>query len=1223
MTHQLTLEHIAPGSFPEWLFQYTRNQILQPTPKRVIIIHSSDAAREEILDRLESESIGPIDRSQHHTLTSLSKSLHADCRLPRLLPDSVAGDRLLHTECVLGAKEGEFPLLHPIPDRHWGEGRTRALSRLTQVFDSENISDWNGPGMDGFRSRLKRVQRILKGTHPLLQKRRLLDSLKEIPYPFMLTGVNGIILMNQSPILPGSDRQILLSLLKFCPIHQLCQRGDAEIGNHRLGLHGAILEDVIPVHNETLPEWVPKHEVWEPELVESNTNRLLIPRDGLAIDASMELLRDWLAVSNADSSVLIIDPSWKSRENAWRRGLIDVGLRPHRESKKINTNSVIHWIGEFASISVGPEAWSMDRLRSLWAQKSLNFSEEWYQSETHPSNPEWIPLVDENRLETLARTWHIVGGHGALHRWLRALASKPYPTPWQDDDEANQLAECTQWGVLSLIARLAPLLSPGERSLLEDPSLRKGCSSGIELPLPESSLSGDEWLSSLFEHINWDTNINDIGALQSLLEGITSLRKAQLALKHCPPTTGVNWVEEFLDLLENISTPDVLVASDRVRILTPEESLGTSADLILITHLTSTNWALKSERLPWMDEEERMRLNINRPDSPLRTARHVLHHLLFAGRETVLIDATGLDEDVQPATPIAEWLANCVGADTPGNVSRPEFLENSIRWDTASSSRTKGFHLFWRPARIKITQASGRTTAETIILGRGERNDRQRAGLALRDTRPPSTPPLQPTAISIPLDALLMEDRIRRQPTEVPSESQYLDSNLHSHFVSVGKLNIVPTKSGAPGEIKPRFADSWPVLGGKKTGKNLLATDPRPLQPKATTLPTYDERNGFSESTFPSRNVWSASRLQKWQACPRQGWLQKRLRADALEEQTEDIDARIRGNLIHGAMGTLFDKALGIAEHAEIDSSTAKSLANLGESPEVLFAHILDYLAQEAPWLEREDATASQRRHSLIGLSHQEWIDWLTSPKPMKPTGQLGRMLLAEFEISDSIPISIEWPLKGLKIPHPDGRSIQMTGKIDRVDIIEIPEVCDSSSEATIAPLYFSENPDWQPHRLVVIRDIKSVDGPKKNFAQKKHRIALFDELQLGLYSRAWEVAHPGDLVIGAGISEVGRHTQHTLELCSNYLDNISEYEVGGITKLTGKTHRFPDEDNEPTGSSFRAWMLERLTTAIDIAESANLGKVNPTPEKMVCTYCDVKAACGLAPTVGGDRSWN
>ncbi|MDP6899552.1 MAG: PD-(D/E)XK nuclease family protein, partial [Candidatus Thalassarchaeaceae archaeon] len=1011
----------------------------------------------------------------------------------------------------------------------------------------------------------------------------------------------------------------------------------------------------------------------------------------------------------------------------------------------------------------------------------------------------------------------------------------------------------------------------------------------------------DEWLTSLTKHINWERLLEDAGALQRLLEGYTTLRRSQSILDHRPATSGSRWVEDLLGLLEDVNVPTVVEASDRVRLLTPEDALGTSADLILLTHLTSTQWNLSTERLPWMNEEERTRLNLNRPDSPLRHARHVLHHLLHASQQTILIDATGLDEDAQPAAPLSEWFAYRSGANSPDDVLRPSFMSDDSRWETASSNRTRGHHLSWRPSRIEIIRESDQSRVETFLSGRGQRNRRQQSGLELHASRSPDSPPLNPDSVSIPLDSHVMQDRLRRQPTDGDGSDSYLRAEHHDRFIAPGNLRIVPTKSGAGGLTKPRNADSWPVLGGIFDNKHLLATDPRPFSPSLTELPVFDSRHGQSEDTAFPRQIWSASRLKKWQDCPRQGWLERRLGAGQLEYLKEDLDARIRGNLIHGALGAVFEHALGIPEHTERPSKGAKQLHKLGKDPQELFVYILDYLAQHAPWLEREDATATLRRHDLIGLSRNEWLDWLASPKPILPTGRLGRMLLAELELYNTLPIAMEWSLDGIEIPHPDGRSIRMNGYIDRVDVFlpfeilknstgssnqrhemnkkfyeyrleewklqkeefetykkllqrfldvekkltdqmleeahltrkefdekssvkyyerkstvqgeiseiltdtgsivvdgdliikistsggvkniyfnkEIAEVIDilidvgqsvnkgdvliksdhllarlkdraphlplddlkilrlvidelqgyipkgqhhitlesghtwiirqyhpSEEHAgdhfpvtiyspemegflpgenlkesidefeaierkyqklvrdgfapyfdpeyecaeleklrppvvfdpgpkpqepivdeklplTIAPLDWSTSSEWVPERLIVIRDIKSIDGPKKEKRGERHRKALYDELQLALYARAWEIAHPGDLVIGVGISEIGENTEHRLEVSLPYLKLLEDNGMGKVTNFTHSTHRLPSEGPSPSSDAFRAWMQERLSTAINVATAANEGRVIATPSEETCRWCDVKQACGLAPIVGGDRSWN
>lgn len=1213
----LTLEHVAPGGFPDWLFEHLCAQTLDPTLDALLVVHSSEAARAGVLARLEAAEVGPIDRSRHHTLASLWMTLHADLRLPRLLPADAAGLRLLHAECEMGARAGAFPVLHPTPEHRWGEGRTRALTRLTQAFDVEDVRRWDGPGMTGFRQRLARMGEALNGVHPLVARRTVIDALEGAEdAPFLLSGVTGIVLMDQMPSLPRSDRRLLRGLLRFRPIHQLSQRGDAEIGNHRLGLHGAILEDVEP----SVPEWVPTHTAWDLLPPASQVHRLLVPRQGLELAAATELLRDWAAVAPADAGALIIDPGAEARSTAWREALIEVGLRPAEASRPLRSSPAIHWWQELSSIGVGAEAWSMSRLRGLGAQRSLRFTSEWMTPGAHPLFADWAPELDADRLESLGRVWHILGGHGALSRWLQAMRSPPRPAPWQDADTAGRVAECTQWWLLSLVTRLSPLLSPAERSLLEDPEIRIGCATGVMLPLPDPPASGDAWLSTLSAHLDWEGMLSEAASLQRLIESHGAMRRAHRVLGHSPPTGGARWVEDLAGLIEGLEGPQSSGAVDRVRVMTPAAALGHRADLVLLTHLTNAAWALRAPRLPWLDEIACAELDICRPDAPLRDARHALHHLMHAADVVVLVDATGLDEDAQPASPLAEWLADRSGADASEEVRRPAFLSEVARWGTTHGSRTRGHHLAWRPMHIEMVRDGARVDAVLHVHGRASRDDRQRAGLTLRDTRAPSAPPLRAAAVSLAEDAALMQDRLRRQPARVDEEEDHLEMDLHDRFVGVGDLAFVPTESGARGDPTPREATSWPVLGGKKGGNHLTGIDPRPLSPSATSLPVHDARHGATRGAPASREVWSASRLQRWQACPRQGWLERRLRACKAEVQEEDLDARIRGDLIHGALGAVFEQALALPEGAERPSTGATSLADVGEAPEVLFTHVLDHLGQGAPWLERTDATASQRRHDLIGLDRETWLDWLASPRPMPPSGRLGRMLMAELALSDAVPVAMEWPLDGREIALPEGASIRLSGYIDRVDLIgeENPD-----GDATVAPLDWRPEDDWRPRRRILIRDIKSVDGPKSEDAGRRHRKALFDELQLGLYARAWEVAHPGDLVIAAGISEIGAQTDHRIEISPAFEAALSTLDIGRLTTFTTATHRCPDESADAESDPFRAWMRERLTTAIAVAAAADAGAVHPTPSEGVCTWCRVQEACGLAPLVGGDRKWN
>ena len=61
-----------------------------------------------------------------------------------------------------------------------------------------------------------------------------------------------------------------------------------------------------------------------------------------------------------------------------------------------------------------------------------------------------------------------------------------------------------------------------------------------------------------------------------------------------------------------------------------------------------------------------------------------------------------------------------------------------------------------------------------------------------------------------------------------------------------------------------------------------------------------------------------------------------------------------------------------------------------------------------------------------------------------------------------------------------------------------------------VIPLDFETGKPPRSNRLVILRDIKSIDGAKDNGENQRHLKGIFDELQLALYARAWEIANPG-----------------------------------------------------------------------------------------------------------------
>ena len=112
--------------------------------------------------------------------------------------------------------------------------------------------------------------------------------------------------------------------------------------------------------------------------------------------------------------------------------------------------------------------------------------------------------------------------------------------------------------------------------------------------------------------------------------------------------------------------------------------------------------------------------------------------------------------------------------------------------------------------------------------------------------------------------------------------------------------------------------------------------------------------------------------------------------------------------------------------------------------------------------------------------------------------------------------------------------------------------------------------------RLVIIRDLKTVRGPAIKKRGLRHLRCLFEELQLALYARAWEITHPGDRVIGVGATEIGELTTHYVELDDD-IASISEELQVGVTTRHLPLH-FPSfEAKGQYRSSFRTWMYLSL----------------------------------------------
>ena len=416
-------------------------------------------------------------------------------------------------------------------------------------------------------------------------------------------------------------------------------------------------------------------------------------------------------------------------------------------------------------------------------------------------------------------------------------------------------------------------------------------------------------------------------------------------------------------------------------------------------------------------------------------------------------------------------------------------------------------------------------------------------------------------------------------------------------------------------------------MGGLSGGKPSLSIDPRPLNPSPTGSSVTDSRHGHSEGMSLDVPVWSPTRLQTWLRCPRSGWLSRELDAGREELQGEDIDNRTYGELLHNVHHDIIAKILDFptSEERTFDGESGHpSVGKSGLNPNDVMKIALESLDSRAPWLERSDAVSTQRLRSLTGMSRQKWSSWLADPSPTPPAGRVGSIVSAELQIADSAPISIEWMIGkegsnnvGISLPkelsgYGDTEPIKVRGWIDRVDLLPLDPASgkwvDNDGDDSVAPIRV-HGTGWRPRRIIAIRDIKTSESP---IHRNRHYKGLLEELQLAVYARAWEEAHPGDLVIAAGISVFGHNSDHLLEVSTQYSESHKGLNIGTRSSITSTTHRFPDEDEKTQSDHFRSWMAQRLSVALKVASNANSGKVHPTPSPGVCGYCPVRETCNV-----------
>ena len=125
--------------------------------------------------------------------------------------------------------------------------------------------------------------------------------------------------------------------------------------------------------------------------------------------------------------------------------------------------------------------------------------------------------------------------------------------------------------------------------------------------------------------------------------------------------------------------------------------------------------------------------------------------------------------------------------------------------------------------------------------------------------------------------------------------------------------------------------------------------------------------------------------------------MEKQLKAESEDVQSEDVDARARGTMIHDAEAAMLD-AHGVTTAADAVTNPLPLHKGPMKTIPELWASVLSYLENEVPWLARNDAVAVHRCREMLGITPNQWRAHLEGEIDLEPSGRLGRMVLADIE---------------------------------------------------------------------------------------------------------------------------------------------------------------------------------------------------------------------------------
>ena len=1221
---RLSIEHSPLGTcLPQWLGTHLRG--IDGSDGRLIVLHPSSASRKQaILDLSSGQDLSgyTLNPENHQTINSLTELLVADFRISRPFSDDGVL-LLLEQEFVsMHAKKMGFPLLHADTTREWPLARTRRLASLhSSLQQAGMLGEWDGdPGAIEFDKILREIETRHNRSHPRLVKRKLIRHLNEMDgIPFTFNNIDGIIMLDHDPTMVELDIEFLKAVSLHVPIHQLIGPG-----SYRLGHHGALIEDIHPCKiSADLPAWVPAHEPQDVDERPTSLHRILLEEGSDEVSTVLSLLdaREGNLNEGRGEKILIVDGDVNRDTSLWHEVLSEAGWSVQSKPSPILELSAIHSLRTMLAMGLGDESWSPERLLSH-VNSGFPLSEQWLDVAPHPEHPDWRPRPHPDLLVEVAHGIHIRGGPYALSQWCRALAEPRFEHPWISVEERQKAREETQWWILCTANRLSPWLDEIQQDILTKVS-PIGCSSASPLPLPGKSGDMYGWFDGFVEMVDWveltKTSPPSIGALRNLIEAVQRLEKT---IDSTEPLVGRKALEALDCLIDGITQVSLRIEDSLLRVLTPSQALGCDADLLILTGISSSAWPVSSPSVPWMELSDRLALGVERPDSPMRSARHLIRHVLHAANEVVVMDSS-ITESNPAGTHWAEILDEAGQENRLSWLEPPSYLlqdgEVLAGWKSLQVEEA-GCGITPQPLSIVHLEDGGFSMQ---LKGPRFRDERQAAGLSAIEGG--QAEQVTPNAALTRWESQVIEERNSRKPSR--PEGEYLNQNEMASLVSSQDLDLLKNWTLPEDVPAPRFNETWPIIGRSHPKKKRTpSVDIRPIRLPSTGVEVLDQRFGFTE-VEPIEMRWSASRLHDWLSCPRKGWLKHQLRASEPETFEEDMDGRLRGILVHEVLALTLAEVIGFDIGALNDYEKCPNLAASGRPLEEVMSVALRHALNIAPWLARCDAVASHRRRSMLGLSHEELIEWEDDDEaPIIIGGRLGAMIRREMELTGIGVVCMEWDMVSLNggratieiPPAPeagdDKWKFSASGRIDRIEVLPQKQGwVREEGKREIMPLDLDIGDEDPSIRHVVIREVKSVEGPEKKDIGKRHKTAILDEVQLALYARSWELSNPGDRVVAVGVSEVGEVTNHLLELDDSVLTDADTNVADIGTELGRLLHRRRGESHSnPKSVPFRAWLRHRLEISGRVVEAASKGQVNPTPSAKMCSYCPVKMSCGL-----------